>query len=84
MGWAEDIDNIIAAEKITFIAYYIGVYESIQKFIGLITNAVRAQKKTPFYHWIGYYLCSVVSNKLLTLSTIVSALMGFVANSSAP
>ncbi len=46
MGWAEDIDNIIAAEKITFIAYYIGVYESIQKFIGLITNAVRAQKNT--------------------------------------
>jgi hypothetical protein len=84
MGWAEDIDNIIAAEKITFIGYYIGVYESIQKFIGLITNAVRAQKKIPSYHWIGYYLCSFVSNKLLTLSTIVSELLGFVANSSAP
>ena len=48
MGTAEDIDNIIAAEKITFIAYYIGVYESIQKFIVLITNAVRAQKKHHF------------------------------------
>jgi hypothetical protein len=44
MGWAEDIDNIIAAEKITFIAYYIGVYESIQKFIGLITDAVSTKK----------------------------------------
>jgi hypothetical protein len=50
MRWSEDIDNIIPAEKITFIAYYIGVYESIQKFVGLITNAVRAQKKIPSYH----------------------------------
>jgi hypothetical protein len=77
------MDNIIAAEKITFIAYYTGVYESIQKFIGLITMPLR-HKKTPSYRRIRYYLCSVVSNKLLTLSTIVSALMGFVANSSAP
>ena len=38
MGRSEDIDNIIPAEKITFIAYYIGVYESIQKFVGEIVN----------------------------------------------
>jgi hypothetical protein len=41
MGGCEDLDNIIPAEKITFIAYYFGVYESIQKFGGLFTNAVR-------------------------------------------
>ena len=38
MGWSEDIDNFIPAEKSTFIAYYIGVYESIQKFVGAIVN----------------------------------------------
>jgi hypothetical protein len=38
MGWSEDIANIIPAEKNTFLAYYIGVYESIQKFVGAIVN----------------------------------------------
>ena len=30
--------DIVPPEKIAFIAYYIGVYESVQKFGGLITS----------------------------------------------
>ena len=34
----ESIDDILPPEKIAFIAYNIGVYESVQKFGGLITS----------------------------------------------
>jgi hypothetical protein len=33
----ESVDHILPPEKIAFIAYNIGVYESVQKFGGLIT-----------------------------------------------
>ncbi len=39
--WNNDMDNpdyILTSEKIAFIAYNIGVYESVQKFGGLIIN----------------------------------------------
>ena len=45
MGGSEDLDNIIPVEKITVIAYYFGVYESIQKFGGSITNVVTVLHK---------------------------------------
>lgn len=35
---SQGIDDILPAEKIAFIAYNIGVYESVQKFGGLITS----------------------------------------------
>lgn len=34
----ESIDDVLPPEKIAFIAYNIGVYESVQKFGGLITS----------------------------------------------
>ena len=34
----KSIDDILPPEKIAFIAYNIGVYESVQKFGGLITS----------------------------------------------
>jgi hypothetical protein len=34
----ESIDDILPPEKIAFIAYNIGVFESVQKFGGLITS----------------------------------------------
>jgi hypothetical protein len=38
MDLSPDIDNALPAEKIAFIAYNIGVYESVQKFGSLITS----------------------------------------------
>nr|WP_294805401.1 hypothetical protein [uncultured Nitrososphaera sp.] len=38
MDSPQGIDEILPAEKIAFIAYNIGVYESVQKFGGLITS----------------------------------------------
>ncbi|HZT34449.1 MAG TPA: hypothetical protein VFA15_00905 [Nitrososphaera sp.] len=38
MDSPQGIDEILQAEKIAFIAYNIGVYESVQKFGGLITS----------------------------------------------
>lgn len=38
MGRPQNIDNTLPAEKIAFIAYNIGVYESVQKFGSLITS----------------------------------------------
>ena len=34
----ESIDNLLPPELVAFIAYNIGVYESVQKFGGLITS----------------------------------------------
>jgi hypothetical protein len=38
MNSPQGIDDILPAEKIAFIAYNIGVYESVQKFGSLITS----------------------------------------------
>ena len=40
----ESIDDVLPPEKIAFIAYNIGVYESVQKFGGLITSGKIAMK----------------------------------------
>jgi hypothetical protein len=34
----ESIDNLLPPELVAFIAYNIGIYESVQKFGGLITS----------------------------------------------
>ncbi len=38
MNLPQGIDKVLPAEKIAFIAYNIGVYESVQKFGSLITS----------------------------------------------
>jgi hypothetical protein len=34
----ESVDDVLPPEKIAFIAYNIGIFESVQKFGGLITS----------------------------------------------
>jgi hypothetical protein len=34
----ESVDDVVPPEKIAFIAYNIGIFESVQKFGGLITS----------------------------------------------